>query len=115
MMLWPSWPGSFGDGNCLKYCEAARLGPIPSGSIAAICEGVRPYQPASTLWLLLKPRTDPPGHCAATAQRYSSHPSRNEFEGTLRTTGVSLSDLSRSTLAKKKRRFLRMGPPSDAP
>jgi len=67
MMLRPSSPGSFGDGYFLKYSEAARLGPMPSGSIAASSAGERPYQPAGTLWLLLKPRTLPPGHAAATA------------------------------------------------
>src|ERR687896_2418452 len=90
MMFWPSRPGSFGNGYLLKYSDAARLGPIPSGSGAAICEGLRPYQPAATGCVLLKPATLPPGHSAATLHRYISTPSRNELEGTLRTIGVSL-------------------------
>src|ERR1700741_551117 len=101
MMLWPSSPGSLGDGKPRKYCDAAWLGPMPSGSVAAICAGVRPYQPASMLWVLLKPRTVVAGHCAGVPQRYCSTPSRNELEGTERTTGDSLSDFSPSTFAKK--------------
>src|SRR3970040_1630237 len=90
MMLAPSRPGSFGLGYFLKYSEAARLGPMPSGSIAAISDGLRPDHPAGTLCDALKPRTLPPGHAAATAHRYISTPSRNEFDGTARTTGRSL-------------------------
>src|SRR5438093_2011890 len=115
MMLLPSRPGSLGSGYCLKYCEAARLGPMPSGSMAAICAGDSPYHPGCTVWVSLKPRTVPPGHSAATEQRYMSTPSRKDFEGTPRTTGCSLFERRPSTLAKKKIRFFRIGPLSEPP
>ena len=115
MMFTPSRPGSFGLGNWRKYWEPAVLGPMPRGSMAAIWAGVRPYQPGCTVWVLLNPRTEPPGHWAAVAHRYTSTPSRNEFEGTARSTGRSLSESRVSTLAKKKKRSRMMGPPRDAP
>ena len=40
-------PGSLGDGYRAKYCDAARLAPIPIGSIAAKSAGVIPSPPAS--------------------------------------------------------------------
>ena len=65
-MLLGRWPGSLGDGYCAKYRDAARLGPIRNGSRAAMSAGVIPYHPFGTVWLLLNPRTVPPGQSAAT-------------------------------------------------
>jgi hypothetical protein len=64
---------------------------------------------------LVKPFTDPPGHADATAQRYMMTPSRNESEGTARTTGVSLSSLKDSKLPKKNILLRRTGPPTAPP
>ena len=63
----------------------------------------------------MKPATLPPGHCPASAQRYSITPSRKESEGTLRTTGVSDTSLSRSKLPKKNSLSFRIGPPRAPP
>src|SRR6266545_2251936 len=96
MILTPSSPGAFGDGYFLKYSDAARLGPIPSGSIAATCAGERPYQPALIGCDELNPCTEPPGQSPGLAHRYISTPSRSESDGTDRVTGRSLFSCSPS-------------------
>src|SRR6476469_7827344 len=83
-MFTPSRPGAFGDGNFLKYCDAATFGPMPSGSIAATWAGESPYHPDLTGWEALKPWTDPPGHSPGFWHRYMRTPSRSESEGTAR-------------------------------
>ena len=37
-----------------------------NGSMAVMSAGVIPYHPFGTVWLLLNPRTEPPGQSAAT-------------------------------------------------
>src|SRR5262249_50864146 len=114
-MLFVSRPGSFGAGYCLKYCEATRLGPTRRGSSAATSEGVIPNQPAGTVCVALKPLTLPPGQAAAESHRYMITPSRDEFEGAARVTGVWLCSRRFWRLAKKKSRLVRIGPPNAAP
>ena len=115
MMFWPSRPGSLGDGYWLKYCIAARLGPMPSGSSAAMSAGVIPYQPAGTLWLRVKPCTEPPGQAAATAQRYIEDAVAERVRTARRAPpGFRSAPCRRSKLPKKNSRLRRIGPPNDA-
>ena len=47
--------------------------------------------------------------------RYIRTPSRNEFDGTARVTGISLCSCRLSPLREKNSLLLRIGPPIDAP
>src|SRR5688500_8771616 len=111
----PSRPGSFGRGYFLKWSETARLGPMPSGSSAAISAGVNPYRPAGIACASVNPRTVPPGHADGTAQVYTRTPSRRLEDGTARSSGSSLSSLSPSKFPKKKKRSFLIGPPRAPP
>src|SRR5437867_3003186 len=88
---------------------------MPSGSSAAIWAGVMPNHPGVTGKSLLKPRTVSPGQTVVFAQRYIRTPSRNEADGTLRRTGVSLFSFRPSKLPKKNNRFFFAGPPRAPP